>query len=238
LADGVCGGADKMSEAARLFGDDLEATKAQSVNSGMRDRQLWMDEVQKITKDFVGRDHDLGLLMLDMANNYWDKCFDDGLTPQEGLAALIKHCEARYGSIQQMVAAFKQSQDDIKAYQNARRLLDEQERTSWFVYCIHDQQSHRTKIGTSRNPDARLKQHQTGCPTKLELVGFFAGGRSAETAFLRCFYLRRITINERMTEWMEDEDHQIVENFREISEGWSFGNYVVIERGQVRRRKS
>jgi hypothetical protein len=58
-------------------------------------QQEWFDEAQKIANDFVQNDTDLGLLMLDCSQSYWDRCFDDGLTPQQALDKLIKRLQGR-----------------------------------------------------------------------------------------------------------------------------------------------
>jgi hypothetical protein len=56
-------------------------------------QQAWFDEVQKLALTFVQNDNELGELMLDRSPLYWDRCFDDGLTPQQALDRLIKHLQ-------------------------------------------------------------------------------------------------------------------------------------------------
>jgi hypothetical protein len=52
--------------------------------------QQWINEVQKITCEFVQNDEHLGMLMLDGSHRYWDQCFENGLTPQQALDKFIK----------------------------------------------------------------------------------------------------------------------------------------------------
>jgi hypothetical protein len=51
--------------------------------------QAWVDEVQEIVCEFVQNDAELGELMLDHCQGYWDKCFYDGLTPRQALNGFI-----------------------------------------------------------------------------------------------------------------------------------------------------
>lgn len=51
--------------------------------------QEWFDETQKITRAFVQDDQELGELMLDRCERYWDRSFEDGLSPQQALDRLI-----------------------------------------------------------------------------------------------------------------------------------------------------
>lgn len=55
--------------------------------------QEWVDEVQRIVSEFVQNDHDLGELMLDRSEYYWEQCFEDGLTPQQALDRCIRSLE-------------------------------------------------------------------------------------------------------------------------------------------------
>lgn len=52
--------------------------------------------------------------------------------------------------------------------------------TNMMVYGLYDAGSGLTKIGYSSNPPQRLRDLQTGMPTKLSLVGSSPGGRSVE----------------------------------------------------------
>lgn len=72
------GDADEQASLAheieRLFG--VKETSAE---------QAWLDEVQKIVCTFVQNDVELGELMLDHSERYWNDCLEKGLTPQEAL---------------------------------------------------------------------------------------------------------------------------------------------------------
>ncbi|MFF6903309.1 GIY-YIG nuclease family protein [Streptomyces hydrogenans] len=59
--------------------------------------------------------------------------------------------------------------------------------TSSFVYVIGPPGSTRVKIGTSVNPDKRLKELQTGNPDRLEVLWSTPGGRELETALHQAF---------------------------------------------------
>lgn len=51
--------------------------------------QQWIDEVQKIVKEFVQNDNELGELMLDRSERFWDECFREGLSPKHSLNRFI-----------------------------------------------------------------------------------------------------------------------------------------------------
>jgi hypothetical protein len=51
--------------------------------------QAWIDEVQKITCEFVQNDQALGEFMLDHSEWYWEECFEEGMTPQQALDDFI-----------------------------------------------------------------------------------------------------------------------------------------------------
>jgi hypothetical protein len=55
----------------------------------MTDQQSWVDEVQQIVSTFVQNDHELGELMLDHSERYWDQCFTEGLSPQQAADRFI-----------------------------------------------------------------------------------------------------------------------------------------------------
>jgi len=55
--------------------------------------QEWFDEAQKIACAFVQNDEELGMLMLDRANHYWEQSYFDGLSPQQALDKLINHLQ-------------------------------------------------------------------------------------------------------------------------------------------------
>jgi hypothetical protein len=52
--------------------------------------QTFFDDVQKIVSVFVQNDEDLGELLLDYSQDYWDDCYDKGLTVQQGLDRFLK----------------------------------------------------------------------------------------------------------------------------------------------------
>lgn len=48
----------------------------------------WANETQELVLDFVGDDDKLAMQMLDCATRFWERAFDDGLTPQEAFEKL------------------------------------------------------------------------------------------------------------------------------------------------------
>ncbi len=64
--------------------------------------------------------------------------------------------------------------------------------TNSFVYVIGPPGSGRVKIGTSLNPQKRLKELQTGNPDRLEVLWAAPGGRDLESALHRTFSAYRI----------------------------------------------
>lgn len=52
-------------------------------------KQAWLDKMQEIACDFVQDDDELGELMLDHCEWYWEECFEEGLTPQQALEEFI-----------------------------------------------------------------------------------------------------------------------------------------------------
>jgi uncharacterized UBP type Zn finger protein len=62
---------------------------------GSDEHQEWINEVQQIVCDFVANDDDddLGELMLDHSERYWDDSFGEGLTPQQALDRFISHMQ-------------------------------------------------------------------------------------------------------------------------------------------------
>jgi len=92
---------------------------------------------------------------------------------------------------------------------------------SSFVYCIHDKTTKRSKIGVAADPEARLRRLQTGCPTRLKLVDYFAGGRYVERAFLHNYHHRRVFMHHRVSEWMKDDDGVVMSNFLSLADSWT-----------------
>jgi hypothetical protein len=72
------------------------------------EEQAWINEVQKIVGEFVQNDHDLGELMLDHSQPYWDACFYDGLTPQQALDEFL----AKHSDRLAIYKRFKRRRDD------------------------------------------------------------------------------------------------------------------------------
>ncbi|MFF9594058.1 GIY-YIG nuclease family protein [Streptomyces sp. NPDC014646] len=63
---------------------------------------------------------------------------------------------------------------------------------SSFVYVIGPPGSNRVKIGTSNNPEKRLKELQTGNPDRLEVLWSTPGGRELESMLHRAFAAYRV----------------------------------------------
>jgi predicted GIY-YIG superfamily endonuclease len=62
---------------------------------------------------------------------------------------------------------------DIKMVMKALRDFEvPDDLTDMFVYAIREEDTGNIKLGISRNPEARLKQLQTGNSSKLTLVGY------------------------------------------------------------------
>jgi hypothetical protein len=51
--------------------------------------ETWCDEARKLINDYVGDNHDLGVLMSDGMS--WDRLFHQGLSPQEALKVGIEN---------------------------------------------------------------------------------------------------------------------------------------------------
>lgn len=98
------------------------------------------------------------------------------------------------------------------------------------VYCIRDDGLARVKVGHSRSPARRIRQLQTGSAAPLRLVGQFDGGKYVERSFHQTFWHRRIVVNGRVTEWIDDSDGSVSDNFLRLADGWRPGNILVAKR--------
>ena len=72
-----------------------------------------------------------------------------------------------------------EGQNDFCQTQNAAPKKKKKNRKT-SIYIIRDSASSSLKIGKSKNPDNRLRSHQTSNPNKLELVATFSGHDSDE----------------------------------------------------------
>ena len=87
---------------------------------GSDKHQVWIDEVQEIVCNFVQNDDDLGELMLDHSEQYWDECFDEGLTPQQALDGFVK---------------ILQTSDALEQYKSSKT---QNENDGWWVWKIRN----------------------------------------------------------------------------------------------------
>jgi len=75
------------------------------------------------------------------------------------------------------------------------------ESTGVLVYFIESLESKKIKIGTSKNPKARLKQLQTSSPSQLKILKVIPGGFPKEFQIHRKFSQSRVC-----GEWFEDSE--------------------------------
>jgi hypothetical protein len=59
----------------------------------------WSDQIQILVSHFVQNDNELGEMLLDHMPNYWEACFDKGLTPQQAVDDCINNLSVTPGCL-------------------------------------------------------------------------------------------------------------------------------------------
>lgn len=75
-------------------------------------------------------------------------------------------------------------------------MMDEIEEAQWFPlfassYVYFARAGNRVKIGSAKDVGKRMKQLQTGCPDKIQVVKLISGGRDVEASLHRQFARHR-----------------------------------------------